>query len=297
MNSKKPFFSIIIPTYNHAHFIERCLDSLLNQSYQNWEAIVINNFSEDNTIEIVKGYRDIRIRLINNANGGIIAVSRNKGIAESKGDWICFLDSDDWWYPNKLEVCLPYLENYDLIHHDLDIYSNVEESKGIAKGRVLNGNIATDLIIHGNGLVNSSVVIRKSIVCLVGEIAEDIELIAVEDYEYWIRIARVTGRFKYIDESLGGYCEGDNLSYSTRQIGRVKYLLDRYMQDLTREEQKLAISRFHFSAARKYDHFSMYSEARLYYLYSLRTNSFRIALKAIVGYILSYFTMKYRNRR
>ena len=80
MENEKPFFSIVIPTYNHGHLIKRCLDSIVAQTYIHWEAIVVNNYSNDNTVEIVESYRDPRIRLVNNANHGIIAVSRNKGI-------------------------------------------------------------------------------------------------------------------------------------------------------------------------------------------------------------------------
>lgn len=95
MNNEFPFFSIVIPTYNHGHFIKQCLESVLNQTYTHWEIIVVNNYSEDNTVEVVESLSDKRIRLINFSNAGIIAASRNKGIELANGDWICFLDSDD----------------------------------------------------------------------------------------------------------------------------------------------------------------------------------------------------------
>ena len=63
-----PFFSVVIPTYNHGHLIGRCLSSVLSQSFADWEAIVINNYSEDNTIEVVEGFQDARIRLVNFRN-------------------------------------------------------------------------------------------------------------------------------------------------------------------------------------------------------------------------------------
>ncbi len=292
MNNTEPFFSIIIPTYNHAHFIKRCLDSVLNQTYQNWEAILVNNFSEDNTIEIVEGYKDPRIRLINNANEGIIAVSRNKGISEAKGNWICFLDSDDWWYPNKLEVALSYLDEYDLVHHNLDLYCNKEKSKGVTKGRMLKTNISKDLILNGNGIVNSSVVIRKTIVNTVGKITEDKNLIAVEDHDYWIRVAKVTNRFKYIDQSLGGYWVGANISYSIKQIDREKCLLDKYFEDLSIVEQNDAIFLHVFNSARKYHNLSLYSDAKKAYAKSLMSNRLGIRIKSIVGCVMCFFRIK-----
>jgi glycosyltransferase involved in cell wall biosynthesis len=292
MNNTAPFFSIVIPTYNHAHFIWRCLDSVLSQTHQNWEAIVVNNFSTDNTIEVVESYKDSRIRLVNNANGGVIAVSRNKGISEAKGNIIAFLDSDDWWYPNKLEVSLPHLDKYDLVYHDLDIYTNMEKSNGVAKGRILTGNIAKDLIINGNGIANSSVVIKKEIVDLVGKITEDKKLIAVEDHDYWIRVAKVTNRFKYINQSLGGYWVGENISYSVKQIDRAKSLLDKYFQDLSTDEQKSAISLHNFTSARMYHYLSMYSEASESYLGVLPTNNLNRILKSIAGYLMCCFRIK-----
>jgi glycosyltransferase involved in cell wall biosynthesis len=292
MNNTAPFFSIVIPTYNHAHFIGRCLDSLLLQTYQNWEAIVVNNFSEDNTIEIVEGYKDSRIRLVNNANGGIIAVSRNKGLSEAKGNWICFLDSDDWWYPTKLELSLQYLPDYDFIYHDLDIYTRADKPEGVAKSWALKGNIAKDLIVNGNGVVNSSVIIKKSIVDLIGEISTDKKLIAVEDYDYWIRSAKATNRFRYINKSLGGYWVGENMSYSTKQIDRAKALLDKYMHELTAEEQKAAISLNHFNAARMYHTLCFYPEARKSYLKALHLTNFNRMVKSIAGYLMCLVRIK-----
>lgn len=292
MNNTTPFFSIVIPTYNHAHYIKRCLNSIVDQTYKNWEAIVVNNFSEDNTIEIVEGYNDPRIRLINNANGGIIAVSRNKGISEAKGDWICFLDSDDWWYPNKLEFSLPYLNDYDLVHHDLDIYTSIDKSNKIAKGRDLKGDFYKDLIINGNAIVNSSVIIKRGIVDLVGEITEDKSLIAVEDYDYWIRATDITNRFKYINISLGAYWVGGNISCSTKQIEREGFILNKYINSLKDDEKKEAIFRFNFNSARRLHYFYMFNEAKKAYLKSINSTQIDLKIKSLIGYLFSYFKIK-----
>lgn len=292
MNNSEHFFSIIIPTYNHGHFIKRCLNSLLQQTHQNWEAIVVNNFSEDNTIEVVEGFQDPRIRLINNANKGIIAVSRNRGLSEVRGDWVCFLDSDDWWYPNKLEISIPHLSDSDLIYHDLDIYTNEKKSIGVAKGRILKGNLAKDLIINGNGIANSSVVVRKGILDLIGKITEDRNLIAVEDFDYWIRVAKVTDRFKYINQSLGAYWEGENISYSTKQIGRTKNLLDKYTHELSGDERKSAVSLHYFNSARMYHALGLYSDAREYYLKAINAANLSRMTKALTGYLMCLFRIK-----
>lgn len=287
------FVSVIIPTYNRANDLDRCLKSLQSQTCKNFEVLVCDDGSTDNTEEIVEKYNSIlTIQYIKDENFGGPARPRNNGVKKAKGNIIAFLDSDDWWYPNKLEVSLSYLNEYDLVYHDLDIYTAEEKSNGVAKGRILTGDIAPDLIVNGNGIANSSVLIRKSIVDLVGKITEDKKLIAVEDYDYWIRVAKVTNRFKYIDQSFGGYWVGENISYSVKQIDRAKCLLDKYMQELSTDEQKSAISLHHFNAARMYHYLSMYTEASDCYLESLRTNNLKRALKAIGGYLMCRFRIK-----
>jgi glycosyltransferase involved in cell wall biosynthesis len=292
MSNSAPFFSIIIPTYNHAHFIGRCLDSVLQQTYQNWEAIVVNNFSEDNTIEMVEGYNDPRIRLINNANGGVIAVSRNKGISEAKGDWVCFLDSDDWWYPNKLEVSLPYLNDCDLIYHNLDKYYSVDKAKGKVYGRELNADVAKDLLVNSNGIPNSSVVIRKTIVDAIGFITEDKGLIAVEDSDYWLRAAFVTNKFKFINHSLGAYWIGVNMSVSEKQIVRENNLFNKYNYLLDATELLVALSNLALRKARVFHKLGKFREAKSEYMISVKLQVPSIKFKSIIGIVACTLNIK-----
>lgn len=86
----KPYVSVVIPTYNHAKLLKKALDSVLAQTFQDWEAIVINNFSTDNTIEVVDSFADRRIKIFNFSNSGVIAASRNHGLREATGDFIAF---------------------------------------------------------------------------------------------------------------------------------------------------------------------------------------------------------------
>ncbi len=293
MNNLKPLFSIIIPTFNHAHFIGRCLDSVLSQTYQNWEAIVVNNFSTDNTVEIVESYNDSRIKLVNNANGGIIAVSRNKGISESKGDWICFLDSDDWWYSNKLEVSLKYIDKSDLIYHNLDKYFTLNNAKGKVYGRELHsGSILKDLLINSNGIPNSSVVIRREVVEAVGFISEDKDLIAVEDSDYWLRVAIISNKFKFINQSLGAYWIGENMSVSEKQIQRETNLFDKYKHILEPIELSIALSNLAFRKSRIYHKLGKFKEAKSYYLLSIKNSELKVKLKAIYGLCLVFFEVR-----
>lgn len=103
--------SIIMPSYNTGQFISETIESVLNQSYSNWELIIVDDCSTDNTDDVVKNYlKDNRIRYFKNDNNSGAAVSRNKALREAKGKWIAFLDSDDLWESDKLKKQIAFME-------------------------------------------------------------------------------------------------------------------------------------------------------------------------------------------
>lgn len=99
-----PYFSIIIPSYNRAHLLKRAVDSLLNQTFQDFEIIIVDDASKDTTSEVVKSMNDSRIRYFRNETNQERCISRNKGIELSTGKYVCFLDSDDYHLPNHLQT-------------------------------------------------------------------------------------------------------------------------------------------------------------------------------------------------
>ena len=103
-NMRRDTVSIVTPTFNCAPLLRRAIDSVLQQTHQDWELLVVDNHSTDGTEELVRGYRDTRIRYFKIQNNGVIAASRNLAISQAKGEWLAFLDADDWWMPQKLEV-------------------------------------------------------------------------------------------------------------------------------------------------------------------------------------------------
>jgi glycosyltransferase involved in cell wall biosynthesis len=109
---KNPFFSIVIPTYNRAHLISKAIESVIAQTYSDWELIIVDDGSTDNTKELVDNYcnKDNRIRYIYQENAER-SVARNNGIDHAKGEFICFLDSDDYYALNRLENISTYLRN------------------------------------------------------------------------------------------------------------------------------------------------------------------------------------------
>ena len=124
-NKTYPLVSVVIPSFNHGKFIHKAIESVINQTYRNWEAFIIDNNSTDETNNILNYYKDIRIKKLKIENDGVIAKSRNLGIKAAKGDWIAFLDTDDWWTEDKLEICLNSIdENTDFVYHKLEIKNN-----------------------------------------------------------------------------------------------------------------------------------------------------------------------------
>ena len=98
-----PFFSIIIPTFNQDNYLKETLNSIKYQTFKNFEIIVVDNYSNDNTEQVIKNC-SLKINYNKLKNSGIIGKSRNFGLKVSKGKWVCFLDSDDIWSAEKLEV-------------------------------------------------------------------------------------------------------------------------------------------------------------------------------------------------
>jgi glycosyltransferase involved in cell wall biosynthesis len=181
---------------------------------------VVDNNSIDNTLEIINEFplsKKITCFLIENF--GVIGKSRNLGIANAKGKYIAFLDSDDWWHENKLQLAFEYLENgADLVYSDFYKVKSLKE-KEIVKVRELKENITIDLLKNGNAICNSSVVVRKSILDKVGFFNEGQEYIAWEDFDLWLRISKITSHFVHINQPLVYYWfGGGNLSTSERTI-------------------------------------------------------------------------------
>ena len=116
-----PEVSIIIPTYNSEAYITQALQSVFNQSYGNWEIIMVDNASGDSTVRLARRFRDKRLKIVENISNRGVSYSRNRGIKEAKGKWIALLDSDDWYAPQRLEKLLSVAsqQEADLIADDL----------------------------------------------------------------------------------------------------------------------------------------------------------------------------------
>lgn len=245
-----PLFSVIIPTYNRADKLRRALDSLVAQTFNDFEVIVCDDGSSDGTADMVATFSGtLNVRYLWEENFGGPARPRNCGIAASRGHWICFLDADDWWYPEKLERIVPGLEKADLIFHDCDVVTPHGMRRFVRKSRMPRMPAFVDFMTRGCRIITSSVCVRKDILDEVGSFSEDRRLIAIEDTDLWIRIALMTEKFVYLPERLGAYWEdGDNISgFSEKFIERVTVLHDKFADfldaDVRREAEMLLMYR------------------------------------------------------
>ncbi len=114
--------SIIMPSWNTGVFIEESIQSVINQTYTNWELIIVDDCSSDNTDKIVSSFKDIRIKYFKNKKNYGAALTRNKAIRKAKGEWISFLDSDDLWSSRKLEKMIDFMTNnhYSFAYHEYE---------------------------------------------------------------------------------------------------------------------------------------------------------------------------------
>jgi len=189
-----PLVSVIVTTYNRRDLLTNTIDSILNQTYKNFELIVVDNCSDYDFLSHIKSFNDEQIRPFQNANDGIIAVNRNFGIKKAKGDYIAFCDDDDLWEKNKLEKQLDIIKNNNAglcfcNHYKIDQNGNI-----IGAGKVKNkykNPTFTNFFLSGGYIMNSSVIIKSQCIDDVGYQNESTEMVAIEDSEYWGRILSI----------------------------------------------------------------------------------------------------------
>jgi O-antigen biosynthesis protein len=187
----RPRVSVIVPTFNRADVLPRAVRSVLAQTWTDFELLIVDDGSTDDTQEVVTRLEDARLRYVRLSTNGGVAAARNRGLRGARGDFIAFLDSDDEWLPGKLAAQLAV---FDAAPPEVGlVYTGVEcvlpdgrrrvdmpEERGDVYREMLGRNV-----IHGGG---SNVLMRRNVVATVGFFDEGLR--AIEDYEYWLRVAR-----------------------------------------------------------------------------------------------------------
>lgn len=194
--------SVIIPTWNRADTIEKAVRSALSQTLPPSEVLVCDDGSTDNTRELVHAINDARVRWLQGPRGGRPAIPRNRGIKESRGEWLAFLDSDDEWLPEKLEkqLCLAKNLNCKAISSNAHRFVPGKGIEGDLLSRT-NEQITFDDLLYVNQIICSSILVHRSLFAIVDGFPEDPQLKALEDYALWLRIATQTD-FAFVTEPL-----------------------------------------------------------------------------------------------
>jgi glycosyltransferase involved in cell wall biosynthesis len=255
--SSGPLVSVVIPTYNRSALLRRALESVRAQTYSNWEAIIVDDHSEDDTLAVVASYAEPRFRTTTVRSGGVIAVSRNHGIHLSRGALIAFLDSDDTWYPHKLERCLEVLTpDVDLVAHGLVYIRNGKEWMRKGCGPSERGRFER-LLYDGATITTSAVVVRKEAVERVSGFFESKAEAGAEDYGLWVSLAKSGAKFALIDDMLGEYhVHAGNISKAASNLSAQFAVLDRLFSEIPCDSLRERLRR------RRRKALSLYSVAR-----------------------------------
>ena len=205
--------SIIMPSYNTAQYIAETIQSVINQTYQNWELIIVDDCSSDDTDIVVGKIKDPRIKYIKNQRNSGAAVSRNRALRMANGRWVAFLDSDDLWKPEKLEKQIGFMTKKKCYFS----YTDYEEID--ADGNKTNVFVTGPKVITKTGMFNY---------CWPGCLtvmynAEKVGLIQIadikknNDYAMWLKVCKKADCY-LLDETLGQYRKGRVGSVSTHSI-------------------------------------------------------------------------------
>jgi len=254
MSEKTSTVSVIIPTYNRAHLIRKAIQSVLNQTYRNFEVIIVDDGSTDNTAKVVESFKDKRIKYLRHEKNQGAPAARNTGIEIAKGQYIGFLDSDDEWLPGKLEKSLREFQisppEVGLVYSNFWLVRDAKNRKpflneGGPEGRISRALLRKSYIQMGAALIKTS--------CL-GNIRFDEELPKGQDRDFFIRICKQCDAV-YIDEPLLIWYADDmrnristGSKISSKLATRNAIYLRKYKEDL--EDMPKIYNRYLFSLGR-----------------------------------------------
>ncbi|MDL2264618.1 glycosyltransferase family 2 protein [Synergistaceae bacterium OttesenSCG-928-I11] len=213
--------SIVLPTYNGERYIRTAIESIINQSFEDWELIIVNDGSTDCTEAIINEYKsqDDRIVIITNEVNKNLPASLNAGFSVSRGKYLTWTSDDNYYKKEALAFMVNFLDgnsDVDLVCCSHDILSDdhmlIENENDFSKNR------QSHLIFHCN--IGACFLYTKSIAKKVGDY--DVSMFCAEDYDYWLRIA-LEGKIVYVDRNLYTYClNPSSLSATKREVIKKK---------------------------------------------------------------------------
>ena len=199
-----PIISVIVTTFNRKNMLKTTIESILSQTFSQFELLIIDNFSNYDFINFVNSFNDSRIKSFQNKNHGIIAVNRNFGLKKSLGKYIAFCDDDDYWNKDKLSDQIKVFQNFNTILVSslaLNFGTNtsfLSKNYGFLYNRT---KLDYESLLISNPIILSSTLIKSEVLKKVDGFSEDKNLIAVEDYDLYLRIFEL-GNFILIKKFL-----------------------------------------------------------------------------------------------
>jgi glycosyltransferase involved in cell wall biosynthesis len=290
---KKPTVSVIIPTYNRAHLIGRAIQSVLNQTYPDFELIIVDDASTDHTENVIKEFlqKDKRISYLKHDKNKGGSAARNTGIKTSKGEYIAFLDSDDEWLQGKLEKQTRFFLDKSIdvalvYTGSLKINGNLEKisTKIIHKKK---GWIFKDLLLKYCIGPTSSIMIRQKCLKDVGLFDEDLP--SCHDWDLWLRISKKY-KIDCLEEPLVKYYINEmsiTANEDVKILGRKK-IIENFKNDLNENNRILA--QHYFEIGNIYCHYLDINDGKKYFFKAIYTYPFNI--KYIIYFISSLFNKK-----
>lgn len=257
MSEQPPLVSVVIPVYNREETIARCIDSALSQSYDNLEAIVVDDYSKDGTVSVIEGAFKNSIKLIKHKENKGGSAARNTGISKAEGKYIALLDSDDVWKPNKIKHQVKLLEARD--ERYIGSYTDAEYiSQGFISTALKNiiGSSSWEESCSVEGILSlndkiggaSTLLIKKSIVDEIGGF--DPEFDRHQDYEFLIRCLKKGNMIRvpinYVIKFESNYADASTIEQSK------SLFIDKFSDDISQlEQQGIPVSKYHnFDMAR-----------------------------------------------
>ena len=269
--------SVVVTTYMHGKYIRASIDSVLAQTFNDYELIIIDDESPDNTEEEVSRFKDSRLRYLRQKHSGLPAHSRNIGIKVATGRLIAFLDGDDKWYPEKLARCYEVFQQ----HPEVDLVCHNEVMRD-ASGKLIKeqsygpqvSQMFRRLLFRGNCLSPSATVVKREALLEEGFLfREDPIFFMAEDYDLWLRLSK-RYRFHFLPEVLGEFIMHEtnaSRNFETHYINQIEVIKDNFKEY---EEKKildfflinLRISRAYFVMVKSFAREIKVKEASKYLL-------------------------------
>jgi glycosyltransferase involved in cell wall biosynthesis len=186
------FVSVVMPSYNHGAYIKEAIESVLRQTYSNLELIVVDNYSTDNTDQVVASFNDPRLKYLKFNNQGIIAAGRNFGVKHAQGQILAFIDADDIWLLEKLAIQLPHILQEDIACLGTTFipigYIKYCKLHCLSSKTITFKDYHYQEIALANPLMTSSVLVKTSDFSAVGGFDENVDFKFIEDWELWLRL-------------------------------------------------------------------------------------------------------------